>query len=253
MWQITHINKTPKVKSAILIEGLPGIGNTGKIAADYIFDQTKPKEILDFYSFSLPHSAFVNQNNLVELPKIRIGYFKRKNKNFFLLYGDIQPIDEASSHSFCNEILKFCKENNIKEVIALGGIGMAQPPKTPKIYITGNNKEIIKKYSTKDTRSKIVGIVGPIIGATGLLVGLAAKYDINAVAYLAESFAHPLHVGIKEAYELLKLMNETLSLDLNLKDFQKDISRLEKEQTIKIKELSEMRSQTTQKETSYIG
>ncbi|MFC1751307.1 hypothetical protein ACFL2V_21220 [Pseudomonadota bacterium] len=50
MWEITELNKLPKVKNGILLEGLPGIGNTGKITVDYIMNQLKPTDILDFYS-----------------------------------------------------------------------------------------------------------------------------------------------------------------------------------------------------------
>lgn len=39
-WQITSETKTsPKLNSPILIEGLPGIGNVGKIAADFLVEE----------------------------------------------------------------------------------------------------------------------------------------------------------------------------------------------------------------------
>lgn len=253
MWEITKINKVNKSKKGILIEGLPGIGNSGKIAVDYIIEQLKARDILSFYSYHLPNSAFVNKNSLIEIPKLRIAYSKIKQYNLFFLYGDIQPIDEVSSHSFTNEILKFCNETNITEIITLGGIGMHKIQSSPKVYISGNNKEIIKKYSTPETREKILGVVGPVFGATGLLVGLAGKYNIDAVSYLVQSFAHPLHVGIKEANELLKILDRKLNIGINLKKFQKDIAKVEKEQKLKIKDLTNINKQKENKEMSYIG
>ncbi len=244
MWEIRRIGNVPKTKRGMLIEGLPGIGNTGKIAVDYIIGQLKAKDIISFYSSHMPNSAFVNKDNLVELPKLNISNFR----NIYFLHGDIQPIDEESSHTFANEVLKLCNELHIKEIITLGGIGMPQPPEKPKIYITGNNKNIVNKYSSRETRTRIAGVVGPIFGITGLLVALANKYKIEAVSYLVQSYAHPLHVGIKEAYELLKILDAKLNLNLNLKKFQKDVKKLEKEQKIKIKDLSNIK-----KEMSYIG
>ncbi|MFC1751308.1 PAC2 family protein [Pseudomonadota bacterium] len=185
------------------------------------------------------------------MPKIRFAHLK--NSNFFFLYGDIQPMEEQSSHSFANEVLKTAKKLGIKTVITLGGIGMAELPEKPIVYITGNNEKIVKKYSTSSTKSKILGIVGPIVGATGLLVGLAGKYKLDAVAYLAESFAHPLHVGVKESFELLKILKSKMGLGISLKEFQKDITKLEKDQRKKIKDLREVKTAKKKKDTSYIG
>jgi uncharacterized protein len=253
MWEVTEISKTPKIKEAILISGLPGIGNTGKIAVDFLLDQLKPKELCDFYSYHLPHSVFINEDNLVELPKIRLGYVKtKKGPDLLLLFGDIQPIDESSSHAFANLLLDMCQKMNVKTIITLGGIGMSQMPKDPKVYVTGNSKEIVKEYKLASTRTKIRGIVGPIIGLTGLLVGLAKKYDIPSVTYLSESFAHPLHIGTREAGELLKILKEKLSLKIDLKKFKSDLKNVEKKARITKKDQIQIKSDNT-KRTSYIG
>ena len=38
-----------KLKNPLLIEGLPGIGNVGKVAVDFIIDNIKAKKILMLY------------------------------------------------------------------------------------------------------------------------------------------------------------------------------------------------------------
>ena len=243
MWEVKIISK-PKARHGILIEGLPGIGNVGKIAVDYIMGQLKTENIVNFYSYAMPNSAIVDKDNLVKLPRLGIANFK----NFYFLFGDVQPLDEVASHEFANEVLKLCQDFKIRELITLGGIGMPALPESPKIYITGNNREAVSRYSTSITRTKIAGVVGPIFGLTGLLVALAERYNLNAVCYLVQSYAHPLHVGIKEAYELLKLLNSKLGLNLNLEKFQMDVKKLEREQKMKIKDLSNIK-----KEMSYIG
>ena len=43
-WKIKQFGKKPKLKNPTLIEGLPGIGNVGKIAADFIVDELKAKK-----------------------------------------------------------------------------------------------------------------------------------------------------------------------------------------------------------------
>ena len=46
--------KKPKLSNSILIGGLPGIGNVGKIAADYIIEKLKMQKLADIFSQYLP-------------------------------------------------------------------------------------------------------------------------------------------------------------------------------------------------------
>ncbi len=254
-WQVTQLKKVPKLKDSIFVEGLPGIGNVGKIAIDFVIDQLKPVEIYDFYSHSMPHSVFVNKDSLVELPKIRMYALKRGRKpDLVIMSGDIQPIDEISSHEFVETVLAMSKELGIKSIITLGGIGMSQFPKDPHVYITGNSKEAVNAFADKTTRRSLVGVVGPIVGVTGLMIGLAGKQKMPAIAYLVESFAHPLHVGTAEARVLLELLDRKLQLGLKLKEYDKSIAELEKAVRSKIKEMELTPTPLRQnKETSYIG
>ena len=78
-WVIKQIEK-PKIKDAILVEGLPGIGNVGKVAVDFLIDELKAKKIYELFSHTFPHSVFVNEENLVELPTIEIYHAKVDDK-----------------------------------------------------------------------------------------------------------------------------------------------------------------------------
>ena len=106
-WKIDQIGKKPKLNRPILIEGLPGIGNVGKVAVDFLIDELKAKKIYDITSYTFPHSVFVNEDNLVELPRIEIFYkkFNGKGHDLILLGGDVQPTDEVSSYEFSEKIL----------------------------------------------------------------------------------------------------------------------------------------------------
>lgn len=263
MWEIKKVAAIPKLNNPVLIEGMPGIGNVGKIAEDFLIDDLKAKKAYDFFSYNFPHSVFVNEDNLVELPKIGLYYkkFNDKRSDLLLLGGDIQPVSEGSCFEFCDKVLDIIEKNNVKEIITLGGIGLQSAPKKPKVYCTGNSKEIIKKYKEGvDVEDKIYGTVGPIIGVSGVLLGMAKRRNINAVTFLAETFGHPMHIGIKESQEILKVLDKKLKLGLNLKKLEKDINDLEKEMLQRTKNLSEAIKQTSLKgvksrfkDTNYIG
>ena len=249
-----------KPKNPILIEGLPGIGNVGKITVDFLISELKAKKMYEMFSYTFPHSVFVNEKNLVDLPKIEIYYKKMPKNDLLFLSGDIQPVDEVSSYEFCEKILDILQSYKTKEIITLGGIGLLEMPKKPRIFCTGNNKEIIKKYK-KDTElnDKIYGVVGPIIGVSGLLIGLAEKRKISAIALLAETLGHPLYLGVKGAREQLKVLNKKLNLKLNLDKLDKEIKDVEEELIRKTTDISAVSKQLAlknagkRKDTSYIG
>src|SRR3989338_9727895 len=133
-WKIEQIGKKPLLKKPIFIEGLPGIGNVGKVAIDFLIDELKAKKIYEITSHTFPHSVFVNEDNLVELQRIEVFYkkFNDKRNDLILLSGDVQPIDEVSSYDFSEKILDLVEQFKGKEVITLGGIGLAEIPKKPK-------------------------------------------------------------------------------------------------------------------------
>ena len=253
--QIEHA----KISKPILIAGLPGIGNVGKIAVDFIIDSLMAKKIFEIHSYNIPNAVFVNEKNLVELPSIDMFYKKVNGIDILLLAGDIQPIDEAACYEFCDKILDLVEKFNVREVITLGGIGLPNEPNEPRVYCTGSNKNIIDKYKSKDLSNNIYGVVGPIIGVTGVLVGLAGRRKISALSILAETFGHPAYVGIKSARAILKILNEKFKLKLNFKVLDEEVTEIEKEMKTKISQIGKLAKKASQRgeekpaKMNYIG
>ena len=248
-WNIDHIGKKPKLRNPILIEGLPGIGNVGKVAVDFLIDELKASKMYEITSDTFPHSVFVNEDNLVELPKIEIFYkkFGNKKQDLVLLGGDVQPVDEVSSYELTEKILDIIEQFKGKEIITLGGIGLAEIPKKPKVYCTGNSKKIIQKYKNRMVNNKLYGVVGPIVGVSGLLIGLATRRKIEAISFLSETYGHPMYLGIKGAIEILKVLDKELKLNISMKRLNKEIKEIESDLLYKTEQMSEVSRQTALK------
>ncbi len=262
-WFVEYVAKKPELNKPILIEGLPGIGNVGKITTDFLIEELKAKKLMSLFSYSLPHSVFVNEKNLVELPIIEIYYKKYdgKKNDLLLLAGDIQPIDEIGCYEFCEKILDIMDEFKGSDIITLGGIGLQEIPQKPKVYCTSNSPEIVKRYMAgTDMNNKLYGVVGPIVGVSGVLLGLSGKRKREAIAILAETYGHPMYLGVKGARETLKVLKAKLGLDVNLDKLEKEIKSLENEMK-KAENMNRVSKQTAvrklqgklKEETSYIG
>lgn len=250
-WTLVKEGAVPKINAPILIEGLPGIGNVGKITADFIVEEVKAKKIYTFFSYKLPHSVFVNDESLVDLPTLALYHKKIKDQDFLFLAGDTQPIDEEGCYTFCETVLNMMSDLKCKEIVTLGGIGLQSEPKEPKLYCTGNNKEEVQKF-VKGTsiHPKLFGIVGPVIGVSGLMIGLAKSRKIPAVCFLAETFAHPMHMGIRGASEMLAILNTKYKLGMDLKDLKKEIELLETDAVRRSEQIKDITKRASLKKLS---
>ncbi len=241
-----------KIKEPIFIEGLPGIGNIGKISADFLVENLNAKLIMEIYSDHFPHSVFINEKNLIEAPCLEIYHKKINKQDYLFLIGDIQPIDEPSCYECCDVIMKYLSSLNVKEVITLGGIGLQKIPKKPKVYVTGNDRFLVKRF--KGANPKIYGVVGPIIGMTGVLLGVASRYDVPSASLLTQTFAHPSYLGIKGARETLKVLNDRYNFKLELNKLTEEIDEIEKEIKAKVQKIAEVEGlKSKPQELSYFG
>ncbi|HYD02678.1 MAG TPA: PAC2 family protein, partial [Alphaproteobacteria bacterium] len=129
-WEV-YEHSSPKITSPVMICGMPGIGNVGKICIDILIEGTKAVLIKSFHSKHLPNSVFVNEENLIDLPKLSLYYKKINNKDFLFLTGDVQPVDEQSSYDFTELVIQIFKEYKGDHILTTGGIGLSVVPEHP--------------------------------------------------------------------------------------------------------------------------
>ena len=179
-----------------------------------------------------------------------------------MLTGDIQPIDEESCYTFSEEILEIAKQFKCSEIVTTGGIGLQNIPDKPRVFCTANDQNLLKQYTKRGmpVEKDIFGVVGPIIGVSGVLLGLGMKRKVKGVSLLAETFTHPMYLGIKGAKEILKIIDKKFNYKINIKKMSKEIIEVEAELMKKTKEwVSELHSnqaagaKVKNKEVSYIG
>ncbi len=215
-----------KIKKPVFIEGLPGLGNVGKIAIELLIEQTKAKRIVSFPVEPRPGVVLVQQNNMVRFPEMSLYHLKHKGKDFLFLVGDGQPTSEGAAYKLGESILSLLEELKCTELLTIGGIGLQQVPQEPAVYVTGNNKELMTRFKKLGANAKIHGVVGPIIGLTGILLGIT-KGRVPAAALLAESLAHPMYLGLRGAEQVLKLLAKAYGFKLDMQELEESIKALE--------------------------
>ena len=264
-----NLKLKPPQGEAVLIEGLPGIASTARIAVDYLINQLNAKEVASFTSQAMPNTVYVDSEGHLEEPSIKLYYAKlskhkktkqeRKtkqvNKNFqhfYLLTGDTQPITEVSCHAFCDLVCKVAKHLNVKEIITLGGIGLNTMPSKPKVYAASVD-DFKESFKQQGVKTNMYGKVGPIVGVAGLLPIKAFKHGIKSACLLGETYNHQLFLGVKTSIKLLTILIKRYALPINIKSLQRESKNMEKEFQAIIQEPVEQEREETSKQATYIG
>jgi uncharacterized protein len=231
----------------IMIIGMPGIGNVGKISADYIIDVLKMQKMGVFKTNRMPVFSYIDSNNVMRLPEIGLYQKKMGESRIFILSGDFQPLSEEDMFSFCECLLNMAKKWKIKEMACTGGVGLNVMPDDPKIYVSSASG-VPKKIISLGAIPNVHGIIGTIAGVTGLLPVIAPSYKIKSYSLLVETVALPDSISLKSASNLIVFLTKAYGLRINLKRLDDEMK-----DTARISELDKVPRGVAKDETSYIG
>ncbi len=185
----------PELENPILVEGLTGLGNVGLIAARNLIELTGAKIFAELYAPYFPDYVIVKKDGTCHPPRYQFYSAKTKNNQYIILTGISQPSmeDSLAHYDICDEILNFGEKYGSKFVITLGGVATSKP--TDEIYIAATSDELAKKYADKGVK---IYSEGRIIGATGLLLGLAKRRGWNGICLLgaAAGFGTERKIGL---------------------------------------------------------
>lgn len=234
----------PRLKDPIFIEGLPGIGNVGRIAAQFIVEELKAKKFAELLSSHFMHYVLLQQSSTVHLLKNEFYYVKGKggSRDMILLIGDSQSIDPEGHYEVAHEILDYVKKLGSREMITLGGLGIGEAKEKPKVIGAVSDEGMDKKYKNFGIDFDAGNKVGTIIGASGLLLGLGRVYGMKGICLLGETSGYPIVPDPKGAEAVLRVLAKILNIKL-------DISKLEK----KVKEMEDFLKKVEEMQRKAIG
>jgi uncharacterized protein (TIGR00162 family) len=198
----------PQLKAPIFVEGLPGLGNIGSIAANHLIEATDAKVLAELYAPYFPDYVIVNNEGICRPPRYQFHVAKTEKNHYIILTGDIQPMmeDSLAHYDLCDEILNFVAKFGSKLVVTMGGVSIPKPG--GEIYIAATSEKRAQKHLDKGVR--IYG-EGRIMGATGLLLGLAKKRGWKGICLLGATTGFGAERGV--ALSLYKVLTEILEAE----------------------------------------
>jgi len=251
-----------KLKNPILIEGLPGVGNVGRIAAGYLLEELKAKKFAELFSSHFMPFVLLHQSSAVHVLKNEFYYHKGKGRDVIILVGDSQSVDPEGHYEIVEEILDYIQKLGVKEMITLAGLSVGEQAKEPKVIGAVSDPELLKKYDKYGIDFDAGSRVGTIVGASGLLLGLGRARGIKGICLLGETMGFPIIPDPKSAEALLKVLAKILNMKIDISKLHKKVHEMEefikKVEEFQMKAMGQMMKQAEkpgeQKEKlSYIG
>lgn len=249
---IDYIQK-PQVDTPILIEGLPGVGNVGKLAAEHLIDKLGAVKFADMYSKHFPPQVLVGDDGVVRLVNNEFHFAKAQNDistDLIILVGDYQGMTPEGQYELANRILELAKEFGVKKIFTLGGYGLGKMVKSPRVLGATTNLKMVeemKDYGITFTK----GEPGSgIVGASGLLLGLGKLVGIESICLMGETsgyFADP-----KAAQAVLEVLTKILHVTIDFKDLELKAKEID-QMTTRLKDLEESIMESQQEELNYFG
>jgi len=226
-----------KLKNPVLIEGLPGLGMVGKIAARYLIKQLKAKKFAELYSPHFPYYVVVNKRGSVRLLRGEFYFWKNEagENDIIVLIGDHQAQTIEGQYEVSGRILDFAEEHAVKTIFTMGGYRRAEK-EAPRVMVVSTSPELLGKASRAGAMVSPAG--NPIVGTAGLLLGLAKFKNIEALCLLGETRGYLPDPSA--AKSVLDVLQKTLGVEFDLSGLDKEIER-SKEIAEKMQKIEEER------------
>jgi uncharacterized protein len=170
------LEKEPKVKNPVLIEGFPGIGLVGNIASQYLVHELKMDYLGAMNSRFFPPLA-VLLGGVVNMP-VRI--YEKEDMNLVVVAADI-PIHPLASYEVGKELVSWAQSIKVKEVVCLAGI-----------TVMSDEHRVFGAVSMEGMVDRLKGNaeifeLGTITGISGSIMNECRMKNVPAICLLGET------------------------------------------------------------------
>ncbi len=206
-----------QLREPILVEGLPGVGNVGKLAADYLREKLGAKPLATIHSKFFPPQVYVSEAGIVRLVSNDLAYWRAPAgaaHDVLVLGGDYQGISPEGQYELTERVLDYCAQLGVRQVFTLAGFAQGRVVEEPKVLGAATTPALVETM-------KKLGVVfsrndpgGGLIGASGLFLGLGRLFGMEGVCLMGETSGY--FVDPHSAGAVLKVLGKALKVEIDL-------------------------------------
>ncbi len=248
---VVVFKEKPSLRDPIFIEGLPGVGNVGKLAAEHLVDQLKAVKFAEIFSKFFPPQVLVNDSGVIRLVSNEMYYVSRPEaaNDLVIMTGDYQGLTPEGQYELSDRTLQVIKELGVKRMYTLGGYGLGRMIEKPRVLGAATDQQIVEEMKLNGVTFSKGEPGSGIVGASGLLLGLGNIYGISSVCLMGETSGY--FVDPKGAQAVLEVLARILDVKIDFAELEEKALQID-QITSKLRE-AEPESQPKREDLGYIG
>jgi uncharacterized protein (TIGR00162 family) len=235
----------------VLIEGLPGVGHVGKLAAEYLLEEFESELVRRVYADEFPPQVSIDDEGIAELVCAEFHAVETDGRDLLVLTGDHQAGSNAGHYHLTEAFLDVAADLGTDRLFALGGVPTGELVEEYHVLGAVTDAEIKATLESVDVEFREDEPAGGIVGVSGLLLGLGSRRGLDAACLMGETSGYL--VDPKSARAVLEVLESVLGFDLDYGSLENRAEEME-EVVGKIQEMQNQSAQVpTDDDLRYIG
>jgi uncharacterized protein len=179
-----NIIKDLKVDELIVFASLPDMGRVGGLVSTFLADNLETEHIAEIISSDKPWVPY--SDGIVKIARDIYNIYYNKSHKLLIFTGSSQPQEPTELYKLCNTLLDYVQATGkINLLYGAGGYLRDQLTGAPRVCGVVNNPEL-KKVLKMSNISFVGNEVSSITWFNGLILGLAADRNIDAIGLFGE-------------------------------------------------------------------
>jgi len=240
------------LEEPVLIEGLPGVGHVGKLAAEHLRDELDAETVVRVHSEHFPPQVGVTDSGVAELTAAEFHAVETDGRDLLLLTGDHQAQSNEGHYRLAEAILDVGEEFDVSAVYALGGVPTGELIDEYDVLGAASNEGLVETLEGHGVEFREDEPAGGIVGVSGLLLGLGDRRGLEAACLMGETSGYL--VDPKSAQSVLEVLEALLDIEVDDEDLEDRAEEME-EVVGKIREMEQQQQAPapTDDDLRYIG
>ena len=233
-FDIEHVAEA-ELRDPVLVEGLPGVGHVGKLAAEHLLEEFDGELVRRLYSEHFPPQVTVedgrSQLACVEFHALPM----EEGRDLLVLTGDHQAQDNAGHYRLTDTLLDVASSFGVARAFALGGVPTGELIEEYDVIAAASDSDLLEELE-EHVEFREDEPAGGIVGVSGLLLGLGERRDLPAACLMGETSGYL--VDPKSARAVLGVLEAVLGFEVDVSSLEERAEEME-EVVRKIQEMEQ--------------
>jgi uncharacterized protein (TIGR00162 family) len=241
----------PELRDPAFVEGLPGVGHVGKLAAEHLLEETESEVVRRVYSEHFPPQVGMNEDGTTDLVCATVHAVELGDRDLLVLTGDQQAGDNAGHYRVTDAFLDVAEAFDAEAIYALGGVPTGELVEEYAVLGAATDAEFVEELEGVGVEFREDEPAGGIVGTSGLLLGLGERRGLRAACLMGETSGYL--VDPKSARAVLEVLEDVLDFEIAFDALEERADEME-DVANKIQEMeSQQDVMATDENLRYIG